>query len=226
MRHGTFLTAVPHDTETEVVGHGMPVFVQADDALASAGVTSVLRSDPAIDVVDGAGGAGPAEVVVLVADTVDRRLLDDVATAQRHGERRVVVVIGRLDTEGLLTLTQAGASAVLRRQDTTGDRLLGAVHDVRSGAGHVPADLLGELLGELRRRRTHLSVQARYPVQLSDREIAVLRLAADGLDTVGIAKMLCWSERTVKNVVHDVTVRLHLRNRTHAVAVAIREGLI
>jgi DNA-binding NarL/FixJ family response regulator len=61
---------------------------------------------------------------------------------------------------------------------------------------------------------------------LSDREIQVLKLVADGLDTRDIAVALNYSERTVKNVLHDVTSRLQLRNRSHAVAYAIREGLI
>ena len=41
-----------------------------------------------------------------------------------------------------------------------------------------------------------------------------------------IARELCYSQRTVKNILHDVTTRLQLRNRSHAVAYAVREGLI
>ena len=53
-----------------------------------------------------------------------------------------------------------------------------------------------------------------------------LRLVADGKDTQEIARELSYSERTVKNVLHDVTSRLQLKNRTHAVAYALRQGLI
>ena len=49
---------------------------------------------------------------------------------------------------------------------------------------------------------------------------------ADGLDTADVGRRLFYSERTVKNIIHDVTSRLDLRNRAHAVAYAIREGLI
>ena len=58
------------------------------------------------------------------------------------------------------------------------------------------------------------------------RSIDVLRLVADGLDTGEIAQRLSYSERTIKNVIHDVTSRLHLRNRSHAVAFAMRTGVI
>jgi DNA-binding NarL/FixJ family response regulator len=61
---------------------------------------------------------------------------------------------------------------------------------------------------------------------LSDREVRVLQLVADGWDTAEIAGELCYSERTVKNILHDLTTRLQLRNRSHAVAYALREGLI
>ena len=54
----------------------------------------------------------------------------------------------------------------------------------------------------------------------------MLRLVADGFDTAEIARRLSYSQRTIKNVIHDVTVRLNLTNRSHAVAYAVREGLI
>ena len=61
---------------------------------------------------------------------------------------------------------------------------------------------------------------------LSPREVEVLKLVADGFNTREIATRLAYSERTVKNVLHDVTNRLQLRNRSHAVAYAVRQGLI
>jgi DNA-binding NarL/FixJ family response regulator len=61
---------------------------------------------------------------------------------------------------------------------------------------------------------------------LSEREVRVLRLLADGMDTAEVGRELFYSERTVKNIVHDITSRLELRNRTHAVAYAIKQGLI
>jgi DNA-binding NarL/FixJ family response regulator len=61
---------------------------------------------------------------------------------------------------------------------------------------------------------------------LTEREVKVLRLLADGMDTTEVGRQLFLSERTVKNVVHDIMSRLNLRNRTHAVAYALRQGLI
>lgn len=52
------------------------------------------------------------------------------------------------------------------------------------------------------------------------------RLVAEGYDTADIAAKLSYSERTTKNVLHEVTTRLQLRNRSHAAAYAMRRGLI
>ncbi len=60
----------------------------------------------------------------------------------------------------------------------------------------------------------------------SAREIEVLRLLAHGLSTREVARRLAYSERTIKNVVYDLTTRHGLRNRTHAVAVAVRAGVV
>lgn len=54
----------------------------------------------------------------------------------------------------------------------------------------------------------------------------MLRLIAEGLDTVEIASKLSYSQRTVKGILHNLTTRLHLRNRSHAVAYALGEGYI
>ena len=54
----------------------------------------------------------------------------------------------------------------------------------------------------------------------------MLRLLADGCTTSEIARELCYSERTIKNAIQAFTSRLQLRNRSHAVAYAVRQGLI
>jgi DNA-binding NarL/FixJ family response regulator len=61
---------------------------------------------------------------------------------------------------------------------------------------------------------------------LRPREREVLALIAEGLSTREVARRLCWSERTIKNVLQDLTTRLGLRNRTQAVAWAVRNGWI
>jgi DNA-binding NarL/FixJ family response regulator len=68
--------------------------------------------------------------------------------------------------------------------------------------------------------------ELRRSLRLKERELDVLRLLSEGHDTAEVARRLCSSERTVKNVLQDLTRRHNLRNRTHAVAFALRQGLI
>ncbi|MGH9283859.1 MAG: LuxR C-terminal-related transcriptional regulator, partial [Acidimicrobiales bacterium] len=91
----------------------------------------------------------------------------------------------------------------------------------------MPPDLLGRLLGQVGRLQRHVLAPRGLTMSgLAERELEVLRLVADGFGTAEIASRLAYSERTVKNVIHDITSRFQLRNRAHAVAYAVREGLI
>jgi DNA-binding NarL/FixJ family response regulator len=62
--------------------------------------------------------------------------------------------------------------------------------------------------------------------QLTNREYDVLRMLADGESTRGIAQRMSYSERTVKNIVRDLLVKLNGKTRAHAVALAARQGVI
>jgi DNA-binding NarL/FixJ family response regulator len=139
----------------------------------------------------------------------------------------VVVVASRLDDGSLLAAVEAGVSGLVRRCDAVTDRLVTAIRAAAAGDGTLPPDLLGRLLDQVGRlQRQVLAPRGLRVNGLGERDVAVLRLVADGFDTRDIAVKLSYSERTVKNVIHDITNRLNLRNRSHAVAHAIRHGLI
>jgi DNA-binding NarL/FixJ family response regulator len=69
-------------------------------------------------------------------------------------------------------------------------------------------------------------VEPARPVPLTPRERDVLRHIAEGLSTREVAREMCYSERTIKNVLQSLTARLQFRNRTQAVACAVRNGWI
>ena len=132
-----------------------------------------------------------------------------------------------IDDAAVVSAAEVGVSGLLRRSEATPEALVRTIQKVAAGDGVIPSDLLGHLLGQVGRlQRQVLSPRGLTFSGLSDREIDVLRLIAEGHDTNEIARQLCYSQRTVKNVLHDVTTRLQLRNRSHAVAYAVREGLI
>jgi len=169
----------------------------------------------------------PPVVALVVVDSLDATAVQVLRVAAQRGCRRTVLIGNIIDDDALMTAVQLGVSGVLRRADATADRIVYLLRSAAAGNGSLPPDLLGRLLGRLSRMQRYVLTPRDLPhTGLSDRETQVLRLVADGKDTQEIARELCYSERTVKNVLHDITSRLQLRNRSHAVAYALREGLI
>jgi DNA-binding NarL/FixJ family response regulator len=201
-------------------------YVHCTDPISLAGVVSQLRARPEVRVVEELD-VDQAAVAVVVADQLD----DDTSRVVRalcRGDRpRIVLVATSIDESTLVAAAEVGVGGLLRRSDATADALVRAISRVAAGEGEVPPDLLGRLLEQVGRlQRQVLAPRGLAFSGLSPRETEVLRLVAEGHDTSEIASRMCYSERTVKNVLHDLTTRLQLKNRTHAVAYAMREGLI
>lgn len=202
------------------------VWVSARDPISEAGVVSALRPRPEVRVLP-ADEAASSQVAVVVADAVDDDSLRLVRMVRRQSPSQAVLVAGRLEDGDVVTAVEAGVLGLVRRSEATPDRLVRVICGAATGEGSVPPDLLGRLLDQVGTlQRQVLRPRGLTFTGLATREIEVLKLVADGYDTAEIAHNLAYSERTVKNVLHDVTTRLQLRNRSHAVAYALREGLI
>ncbi|MGD0561077.1 MAG: response regulator transcription factor [Streptosporangiaceae bacterium] len=203
----------------------IPVQVWAHDPISQAGLTSALVCRSELKVVE--PGSGHARVALVAAESLDETVLSQLRTIRAQGCTRTVLVITALTDDDVLAVVDAGVSAIVWRWEATATWLSEVVVKAAAGQPALPADVLSRLLKQIGRlNRQVLSPRGLTLNGLSAREIEVLRLAADGLDTEEIAHQLAYSPRTVTNVFHDITCRFHLRNRTHAVAYAIREGLI
>jgi len=204
----------------------IPVYVSAADPLSRAGIVSQLRRAQGFAVVP--EGDLPDDVVALVVtDELDPTVLGEMRALRGRGVRRIVLLVSRVDDRSLLAAAEAGVTGVVRRSEATAGNLSAAIRSASAGEGTLPPDLLGRLLRQVGQlQRQVLSPRGLTFSGLTEREAAVLRLLAEGLDTAEVGQRLFYSERTVKNIIHDVTSRLELRNRSHAVAYAIREGLI
>ncbi len=202
------------------------VFLYASDPISQTGIAGQLRVRPEVQLVD-SGDIDQAEVAVVVVDQIDDEASRVVRAIQRNGCPRVVMVVARVDDGGVLAAVEAGACGFLRRGESEPETLVELITSAAAGNGTVPPDLLGRLLSNVSLIQQHvLSPLGLSFVGLTTREIDVLKLLADGFDTAEVARQLAYSERTVKNVLQDVTRRHNLRNRTHAVAYALRQGLI
>ncbi|MGH3840378.1 MAG: helix-turn-helix transcriptional regulator [Pseudonocardiaceae bacterium] len=187
-------------------------------------MASQLRPRPEVTLLD--AGDERAKVVVVVADSVDEETVRVLRSLHR-GSCRSIVVVTHIDDTGLAAAVEAGAVGLVRRAEATPERLATAVCAAARGEGSVPGDLLGRLLAQVGKlQRQLLNPRGLSLTGMSVREVEILRLVAEGLDTAEIAVKLAYSERTVKNALHDVTTRLQLRNRSHAVAYALKQGLI
>lgn len=222
------------------------VTVHASDPLSRAGVVSHLQHEPAVELIQGhdaamtrehtegtGGNGGTGATAGAVAITLIDRF-DDLAAAElrrliRGGDQRVVLIARDLREPELMTVVEYGVRAILWRHQATPQRLLRAVRSAARDEADLPPDLISRLLtqvGQLRRSAAG-STHAMVPTTgMAPREVDVLRLIAEGLDTRQISEKLAYSERTVKNVLHALMTRLQLHNRAHAVAYALREGYI
>ncbi|MER6167979.1 helix-turn-helix transcriptional regulator [Streptomyces violaceorubidus] len=222
----TTSTATAHGTgkAVGVVDRRVPVAVSAPDPISREGAVSQLRRHPEIDLRE---ESGPGTVALLIEDALDDAALTRLRRIVRSEGARAVLVIGAIRESELLDVVECGVGAIVWRYEATAHRLVQAVLAASRGDGDLPADLLGRLISQVGTLHRGAAGRPGAPsLGLAPREVDVLRLVAEGLDTGEIAGKLSYSERTVKNVMHGLTTRLHLRNRAHAVAYALREGYI
>ena len=210
----------PHHLPTRRVG----TYVAAGDPISRAGLAAQLRAQPDLYVVE---EPQQATVGVVAVDEVDDDGARQIRSLLREGCSHVVVVSTALDDRGVLRAVESGACAILRRMEASPERLAAVLVAAQEGHGTLPPDLLGSLLSQVGKlQRNVLQPRGLLFNGFTEREIEVLRLVAEGYDTAEVADELAYSERTVKNVLHDVTSRFNLRNRCHAVAYALRAGVI
>ncbi|HEY6494455.1 MAG TPA: response regulator transcription factor [Trebonia sp.] len=193
----------------------------AHDAISLAGLSSILGRHPQLTLVSDDGQQ--PDVIVFAVET----LFPQGVARLRAGGAPVVLLASGIADASLMTLVECGVVAFLDRGSATAQELTDAVIAAAAGEGIMSKHHLGRLLGLVRETQATApgASEARL-AGLSARETDILRLIADGLDTSEVARELSYSESTVKHALRELTTRLRLRNRCHAVAFALRAGLI
>lgn len=201
---------------------GPRVRVRSSDAVARAGMEAklVVAGLRPVHVPD----PESRDVLVAVGDTVEGAMEACRPALPGSGERLLVVVADVLSRHGVLRALKAGARAVLLSAEATPARLAAAVHSAHRGEGRLSHPVLACLLNG----SPEPTGQGRRPGSspLTDRQLEVLRLMADGHGNEAIARTLSCSKHTVKNVIYELMGQLQVHNRAHAVAHAVRTGLI
>jgi NarL family two-component system response regulator LiaR len=135
-------------------------------------------------------------------------------------EARILVLTSFAEDEKVFAAVKAGASGNLLK-DATPDEILTAVRNVNRGEPAMNPTIANKLMRELRRESDLPPTKE----PLTERELDILKLVAQGLSNQDIAENLVISERTVRTHVSNILSKLHLANRTQATLYALQEGL-
>ena len=225
-----------------------------DQALIREGLAIILGANPDIEIVGQAGDGVEAVQVTkekqpdLVLMDIKMPRLDGIAATRRIKEQRpetqVLILTTYSEDELVFEGIRAGASGYLLK-DITRDELAEAVRGAARGEAQIDPAVAAKVLAEFQRMATVLRRRsegtAEQPPaaedaprladlppmeQLTSREETVLELLTEGLTNAGIAARLHLSEGTVKNYVSEILSKLQANDRTHAVVLAIRRGLL
>jgi NarL family two-component system response regulator LiaR len=203
-----------------------------DHAVVRQGVRGYLEALPDISIVGEA--ASGEEAVRLAADHVPDVVLMDLLMAGMDGveatrrvrrvspRSQVVVLTSYHDDVHIFPAIKAGALSYLLK-DVGPEELAGAVRAAARGEAMLHPHVAARVVQELRGARREVPNAF---AELTDRELEVMRLIAEGLSNALIAERLVLSEKTVKGYVSNILSKLHLADRTQAAVFAWREGMM
>ncbi|GLY50829.1 LuxR C-terminal-related transcriptional regulator [Lentzea sp. NBRC 102530] len=205
------------------------VGVHVQDHVVASELVPQLAQSPELTIAAG-DDRDLADVALVFADHVTDPLVDELAAMSHralNSAQRTVLVAGPLRERHLAQIFAAGVVAILPRKNVTPRQVTHALIATVQGRAVLPDKLTRWLADEIRFLQTNiLATQGLAAGGLTEREVDVLRLIAQGDDTAQIAQQLNYSERTIKKVMQEVMSRLKLRNRAHAVSYALRVGAI
>ena len=206
------------------------VLLVDDHAVLATAVSMALEAEDDLTVVGVAGTLAEARALVATErpDVVllDHRLPDgDGASAigsliALHPDVRVVMLTASATDNVLVAALNEGAAGFVSKSRDLGD-VTSAVRAAANGEAAISPDMLARLLPRLGGRSARPGVQ-----ELTERELEVLVLLADGLTNAAIAENLFISVNTVRNHVSNLSAKLGAHSKLEALSIAMREGLI
>jgi DNA-binding NarL/FixJ family response regulator len=212
------------------------VLIVDDHALFRRGLQMVLRQESDIDVVGEA--ADGHEAVDKAQELMPDVVLMDVRMPGQSGIKATEQIKDNLPHAKILMLTisdeeadlydaiKAGASGYLLKEISI-DEVAEAVRSVWAGQSRISPSMASKLLTEFAAMSRRADERQQLPApRLTDREMEVLKLVAQGKNNRDIAKELFISENTVKNHIRNILEKLHLHSRMEAVVYAVREKLL
>jgi DNA-binding NarL/FixJ family response regulator len=138
---------------------------------------------------------------------------------------RVVVLTISADDDDVMDAVMAGACGYLLKDSSIQD-LIAGIQAAAAGESLISPQIASKVLQRLRAQSSSEDAAATIRAELSDREIEVLKLIANGKDNAMIAGELHISPKTVKNHISNILMKLQIDNRIQAAVYAVKSGIV
>ena len=212
------------------MGETIRILIADDHAIVREGLRSLIATEPGMELLgeasDGIQAVDKARAlqpdVILLDMMMPRKdglgAIHDII--KENPNARILVLTSFAEDEKVFPAIKAGALGYLLK-DSSPQELLQAIRNVYHGEASLHPTIARKLMRELNQPATLPPTTD----PLTEREIEVLRLVAQGLSNDDVAEKLVVSERTVRTHVSHILDKLHLANRTQMALYAVREGI-
>ncbi len=209
------------------------VLITDDQEIVCEGLKRILQSDPEIKVI-GIANNGQQALDLINHQTPDVVLMDlqmpimnGVQAIRQlrktHPDLPILVLTTYMDDKWLFDAIRAGATGYLLK-DRPRHELLEAIKGTVSGESYLDPSVAKKVLNQV--ASAPEPIQFDESIEISERERDILTLLVEGLSNAEIAQRLFLSEGTVRNYLSSLFVKLEVSDRTQAVVVALRRGLV
>jgi NarL family two-component system response regulator LiaR len=215
-----------------MMSEALSVLLVDDHAMVRSGVRAFLVTQPDLAVVAEAGSGD--EAVKLAAQFVPDVILMDLIMPGMDGveatrrvkqvspRSQIVVLTSYHEDEHIFPALKAGALSYILK-DVSAEELAATVRKAAVGEAVLHPRVAARVIKELQGKRADVLNPF---TELSERELEVLKLIADGMSNADMAAKLVLSEKTIKGHVSNILSKLHLADRTQAAVYAWREGVV
>ena len=223
-----------HETQAEKAVDDVRVVVVDDHDLFRTGLRNLLEEQGVNVVGEAANGQTAIRIVselapdVVIMDLNMPGLTGVETTRQLSGIAplaRVVVLTISADDDDVMNAVMAGACGYLLKDSSIQELIIG-IRAAAAGESLISPQIAAKVLQRLRAQSTSEDAAATIRAELSDREIEVLKLIANGKDNAQIARELFISPKTVKNHISNILMKLQIDNRIQAAVYAVRSGIV